>query len=161
MSWYPACTIGIGRGNGSGDGAVAGVGLTLGVVLRRPLRGCFICPFDVAGLGIRYFRTVFAVRCGAPFRKPALIALSNGDIGGLHKLWCMNLTSFSLLVRWYKQEACYAVSLLSILVGVVLHGNIVFGIIVRGDDPTRIHTLRKYVGQAEGNAGVETVRAKQ
>jgi hypothetical protein len=29
------------------------------------------------------------------------------------------------------------------------------------DDPTRIHTLRKYVGQAKGNAGVETVRAKQ
>ncbi len=29
------------------------------------------------------------------------------------------------------------------------------------DDPTRIHTLRKYVGQAEGRTSVETVRAKQ
>ncbi len=27
----------------------------LGVVLRRPLHGCFMWPFDVAGLGIRYF----------------------------------------------------------------------------------------------------------
>ena len=88
----------MGRGNGAGDGAVAGVGLILGVVLHRPLRGLFICPFDVAGLGIRYFCTIFAVTCGAPFRKPALIALSNEDIGGLHRLWCMNLTSFSLLV---------------------------------------------------------------
>jgi len=34
-----------------------------------------------------------------------LIALSNEDIGGLHKLWCTNLTSFSLLVRWYEEEA--------------------------------------------------------
>ena len=88
----------MGRGNGAGDGVVAGVGLILSVVLLRPLRGRFICPFNVAGLGIRYFCTVFAVRCGAPFRKPALIALSNEDIGGLHKLWCMNLTLFSLLV---------------------------------------------------------------
>ena len=30
-----------------------------------------------------------------------------------------------------------------------------------GDDPTRIHTLRKYVGQAEDKTSVETVRAKQ
>ena len=96
----------MGHGNGAGDGAVAAVGLILGVVLRRPLRGCFICPFDMAGLGIRYLHTVFAVRCGAPFRKPALIALNNNDIGGLHKLWCMNLALFSLLVRWYKKDAC-------------------------------------------------------
>ena len=115
----------MGRGNGAGDGAVVGVSFILGVVIRRPLRGCFICPFDVVGLGIRYFCTVFAVRCGAPFRKPVLIALSNNDIGGLHKLWCMNSTSFSLLVRWYEKEACSAVALLSKLVGVVLHGNIV------------------------------------
>ena len=85
----------VGGGNGSGNGAVARVGLILGVVLRRPLRGRFICPFKVAGLGIRYFCTIFAVRCNAPFRKPALIALSNKDIGRLHKLWCMNFTLFS------------------------------------------------------------------
>ena len=29
------------------------------------------------------------------------------------------------------------------------------------DDPTRIHTLRKHVGQAEDKTRVETVRAKQ
>jgi len=29
------------------------------------------------------------------------------------------------------------------------------------DDPTRIHNLRKYVGQAEGEVSDETVRAKQ
>ena len=62
-----------------------------------------------------------------------LIALSNNNIGGLHKLWCMNLTLFYLLVQWYEKEACSGVALLSILVGVVLHGNIVFGIIVRGN----------------------------
>jgi hypothetical protein len=27
----------------------------LGVMLRRPLRGRFMWPFDVTGLGIRYF----------------------------------------------------------------------------------------------------------
>ena len=94
----------MGRGNGAGVGAVAGVCLILGVVLRRPLWGCFICPFDVAGIGIRYFCTVFAVRCGAPFRKPVLIALSNKDIGGLHKR-CMHFTLFSLLVWWYEKDA--------------------------------------------------------
>ena len=88
----------MGHGTSAGNGAVAGVGLIFGVVLRRLLRGCFICPFKVAGLGIRYFCDVFAVRCGAPFRKPALIALSNKDIGGLHRLWCMNLALFSLLI---------------------------------------------------------------
>ena len=96
----------MGRGNGAGTGAAAGVGLIFGVVLRRPLWGHFICPFKVAGLGIRYFCTIFAVRCGVLFRKPALIALSNKDIGGLHKLLCMNFTSFSLLVWWYKKDAC-------------------------------------------------------
>jgi hypothetical protein len=29
------------------------------------------------------------------------------------------------------------------------------------DDPTRINTLRKYVGQAEDKTSVQTVRAKQ
>ena len=80
----------MGRGKSAGDGAVAGVGLILGVALLRPLRGCFIRPFDMAGIGIRYFCTGFAVRCGEPFRKPALIPLSNDNIGGFHKLWCMN-----------------------------------------------------------------------
>ena len=29
------------------------------------------------------------------------------------------------------------------------------------DDPTKIHTLRKYVGQAEDKTSIEAVRAKQ
>ena len=116
MSWLCADTLGIGRGNGAGSGAVAGLGLIFGVVLRRPLRGRFICPFDMAGLRIRYFCTVFAVRCGASFRKPALIALSNKDIGGLHKLWCMNFTPFSLLVWWYEKDACSNVACAEVLV---------------------------------------------
>ena len=99
----------MGRGNGAGDGAVADVGLILGVVLHRPLRGCFICPFDVAGLGIRYFCTVFAVRCGAPFRKLAYI-------GGLNKLWCMHFMLFSLLIWWHDKDACSNVACAEVLV---------------------------------------------
>ena len=32
---------------------------------------------------------------------------------------------------------------------------------VVGDDPVRIHTLRKYIGQTEDMTGVELVKAKQ
>ena len=53
--------------------------VSLGVVLRIPLRGLFICPFAVAGLATRYLRTVIVSKCGAPSRKPALIALTIGD----------------------------------------------------------------------------------
>jgi hypothetical protein len=62
-------------------------------------------PFDVAGLGIRYLWTDLVLRCGAPQRKPALMALSRDVMGRLHKLWCMNLTAFALVVRWYKNNA--------------------------------------------------------
>jgi len=34
-------------------------------------------------------------------------------------------------------------------------------ILYHSDDPARIHTLRKYVGQAEDKTSVETARAKQ
>ncbi len=64
---------------------------SLGVVLRIPLRGISICPLAVAGLDTIYFCTVIASKCGAPSRKPALIALSIDAIGGLPKLWCANL----------------------------------------------------------------------
>ena len=94
MSWELAGPTWMGQGNSAGSG----VGLIFGGVLCRPFWGCFKCLFDEAGLGIRYFCTIFAVRCVVPFRKPALIALSNKDIGGLHQFWCMNLTAFSLLV---------------------------------------------------------------
>ncbi len=57
------------------------------VVLRRPFRGLFICPFDVAGLGWRYLRTMFAWRWGAPLRKLRFMACKSDDMGGLHRLW--------------------------------------------------------------------------
>ncbi len=80
-------------------------------MLRRPLRGCFMWPFDVAGLGIRYLQMDLALRCGAPRRKPVLMALSRDVMGGLHKLWCMNLTAFVLVVRWYKNDASAGICL--------------------------------------------------
>jgi hypothetical protein len=67
-------------------------------VLRIPLRGCFICPFDVAGLAKRFCCTECASRCGAPLRNPALIALMRDAMGGLHKLWCSNLMLLVYLV---------------------------------------------------------------
>ena len=73
--------------------------VSLGVVLRISLRGLFICPLAVAGLDTRYFLTVCASKCGAPLRKPALIALSIDAIGGLPKLWCANLTLLIFVVR--------------------------------------------------------------
>jgi hypothetical protein len=76
----------------------------LGVVLCRPLRGRFMWPFDVAGLGIQYFWTDLALRCGAPQRKPALMALIREVIGRLHRLWRMNFIAFALVVRWYENN---------------------------------------------------------
>ena len=70
----------------------------LGVVLCRPLHGRFMWPFDVVGLGIRYFWTDLALRCGAPWRKPALMALIREVIGGWQRLWCMIFTAFALVV---------------------------------------------------------------
>ena len=42
-----ACTVGTCRSDGGGRGYCC-------VVLRIPLRGCFMWPFEVAGLGLRY-----------------------------------------------------------------------------------------------------------
>ncbi len=78
---------------------------SLGIVLQIPLRGLFICPLAVAGLDMRYFRTVSASKCGAPSRNPALIALSIDAIGGLQKLWCTNLTLLIFVVRAYENPA--------------------------------------------------------
>ncbi len=77
----------------------------LGVVLRIPLRDFFICPLAVAGLETRYLRTVRAFKCGAPSRKPVLIALMIDVMGGLHKLWCANLTLVVFVVRAYENPA--------------------------------------------------------
>ncbi len=70
-----------------------------GVLLCRPLGGCFMWPFDVAGLGIRYLWIDLALRCWLLRRKPALMALIREVIGGLQRLWCMNFTAFALVVQ--------------------------------------------------------------
>jgi hypothetical protein len=77
---------------------VAAMGLVL-QVLHIHLCGCFICPFEVAGLAKRYFHTECASRCGAPLRNPVLIALMKDAMGGLQKPWCANLTLLALLVH--------------------------------------------------------------
>ncbi len=72
----------------------------LGVMLRAPFLGRFMCPFEVAGLGVRYLWTFLAKRWGALLRNPALIAMSSYVIHRLHRLWCMNFTVFAFVVRW-------------------------------------------------------------
>ncbi len=85
------------------DRCAVNFGLT--VVLRRPFCGRFMWPLDVVGLGMRYFCTVFVVKCGAPLRKSWLIALINEEIGGLHKLWRIKFTS--LVVQRYEKAAVW------------------------------------------------------
>lgn len=65
-------------------------------VLRTPFGGFFMWPFAVAVLGGRYLTTSFSVIFGHPSRKPARMALSKVEIGGLHSDWCANLTAFVL-----------------------------------------------------------------
>jgi hypothetical protein len=78
---------------------------SLGVVLRIPLWGLFICPLAVAWLDTRYFCTGSASKCGAPSRKPALIVLSIDAIGGLQQLWCANFTLLIFVVCAYENPA--------------------------------------------------------
>ena len=76
------CTLsGVASGGRGGGG-----GVSLGVVLRIPLRGHFRWPFAIARLAMRYLCTVCASRWGAPLRKPSLMALSKEVMGGLQKL---------------------------------------------------------------------------
>ena len=84
---------------------VRGVRVGLGVVLRIPLRGRFRWPFAVAGLAMRYLRTVCASRWGVPLTKPALMALRNEAMGGLQKLWWANFTLLILVVCAYEKPA--------------------------------------------------------
>jgi hypothetical protein len=81
--------------------SVFGLGVFL-VVLLRPLRGHFMWPFDVAGLAMRYLRTIWASKFGAHFRNPALMAFRRDYIGGSHKLWWANFTAFDFVVRAYE-----------------------------------------------------------
>ncbi len=61
-------------------------------VLLIPCLGRFMCPFAVAGLGLRYLRISFSFMLGHPRRNPRRTALRRVEILGLHKDWCANLT---------------------------------------------------------------------
>ena len=76
-----------------------------GVVGQIPLRGRFMWPFEAAMLSGRYLATFSPLRWGAPRRNPWRMALRRDDLSGLHKLWCMNLTLFSVEIRWYEKLA--------------------------------------------------------
>jgi hypothetical protein len=90
--------LGAEGGRGSGRVGCAIVCAVLGVLLRSPLRGHFMCPFDIVGLDRRYLQTVLALRCGAPWRNSALVVFSRDVMGGLHRLWCMNFTALALFI---------------------------------------------------------------
>ncbi len=50
----------------------------LGVVLRIPCCGCFICPFAVAGLGLRYLFISLMLMYGDPLRNPPFSSFEKG-----------------------------------------------------------------------------------
>ncbi len=81
-------------GTGTTMCAVGGFGL----VLRMPWRGRFMCPFAVAGLGLRYLRMSFSDMFGHPLRNPLHTAFNSVESFRLHRDWCANLTSL-LCVR--------------------------------------------------------------
>ena len=83
-------------GNGLCTTLGTGVMFTL-VVERIPIRGFFMWPFAVAGLGGRYFVMRCSDRLGQPSRNPERTAFSSVEIGGLHIDWCANLTAFSFV----------------------------------------------------------------
>ena len=66
-----------------------------GVVLLMHWRGRFMCPFAVAGLGLRYLRISFSVMLGHPLRKLRRTALRRVEIFGLPNNWCANCTALT------------------------------------------------------------------
>lgn len=72
----------VGEGTGSVYCSWSTVCLVFLLVLRIPVCGCFILPFDVAGLGARYLHTRSTFINGTPSSWPLLIALSSVCTGG-------------------------------------------------------------------------------
>ncbi len=68
-------------------------------VLLIPWRVCFMWPFAVAGLGLRYLRISFSDRFGQPFRKRLHTAFNNVEIFGLHNDWCANLPHLRMFTQ--------------------------------------------------------------
>ena len=75
--------IGIPLGAGP-RGVVLGILFIFRVVLLMLCCGCFICPFAVVELGLRYFNIISLLIFGHPLSKPFLVALNRVDILGLH-----------------------------------------------------------------------------
>jgi len=89
--WISFCAVGI-----------------LGVVLRSPCRGCFMYPFAVAGLGLRYFSINSSVMNGHPLRNPLRVALISFDIFGLPRDWWANFTWFArVFIECAKAPTCW------------------------------------------------------
>ena len=66
-----------------------------------------MCPFAVAGLGLRYLRINSSLIFGHPLRNPLRVALINLEIFGLHKDWWENLTLFARVnMEWAKAATC-------------------------------------------------------
>ncbi len=59
--------------------------MSVHLMLHMPIRGHFMWPLAVAGLGLSYLVTPAVLRFGQPFKKPRLIALSKVEMRGLHK----------------------------------------------------------------------------
>jgi hypothetical protein len=57
-----------------------------------------MCPFAIPGLGFKYLRINFLLMPRYPFKKPCLVAFNRGEIFGLHKDWCANLTALALVI---------------------------------------------------------------
>jgi hypothetical protein len=73
-----------------GSGVVTETG-DFGRVLLMPWHGRFMCPFVVAGLGLRYLRINLLLRLGHPLRNPLRTAFNSIKILGLHKDWWAKL----------------------------------------------------------------------
>jgi hypothetical protein len=83
----------------------AGAVPALGVVLCIPCHGCFIWPFAMATLGLRYLFISLTLMYGHPFRDPRLVGLRRVDIFGLHNDWCANLTLLARVCIECKNKA--------------------------------------------------------
>ncbi len=70
--------------------------LSVGVVLKIPLLGCFIWPLAVAGLGFNNFATNVLLMFGHPLRKPSSMLSS-----GWRFLGCTEIGGQTLL-HWHR-----------------------------------------------------------
>ena len=107
-----------------------------------PWRGRFICPFAVAGLGLRYLRMSFSVMLGHPFRNPRRTALSSVEILGFPNDWCANRTALTR-VRTECVNAAIADGIASCAsLGTIIWGLIIFGVWAIGNVHKSVDAFR-------------------